>query len=239
MLGAAGWLLAAAATACSPARDAGPAPAATDDVARAAVAAAYDLTLGMSHTVEAASPGFTSKGTVDPEAERGVLSIQQVGSTGAAVTAEVRRIADDTWIRTDGLDGIDAEKWIHVASERTIDTVVGIDTDATSEELMRTLVAVRGTAPLFSGTIIFDMPSGALNARLGLAAPATTLAPFTATVDADGRLTSMTMEVDAGTGPIVVTTTFSGFEELVSVAAPPPADVVEGTDEMLAAFGIN
>jgi hypothetical protein len=235
-LGVAGCL-ALAGAACGPARqDAPAAPSGGSDAARAAVAEAYERSLSVSHTIEAVAAGFTSRTALDPATARGVLSVRRTFTDGTELTADVRRIGPDTWISATGVDGVDADTWIHVESERTAGTMVAIDTDEIGEGITGSLILVRGAAPLYSGTL---MVTGVRAARLGLAGTAATLTPFTATIDERGRLTSMTLEANAPVGLDATRTTISGFEAPVSVAAPPAADVVEGTDGMLAAFGIN
>ena len=233
-LGIAGLLVVVGA-ACSPAREAVPAPPGADDRARDALVAAYGRSLAVSHTVESRSAGRTSRAVLDPAAESGLSTLREVLADGTALTAETRRIADDTWIHATGFDGLDADTWIHVDSERTIGSVIAVDTSEMTEGLARSLLEVRGAAPLYSGTLMFP---GSRGAQFGHA-EAASLAPFTATVDDRGRMTSLTLDANSMIGLDAVMTTISGFEAPVSVAPPPAAEVVEGTDEMLATFGIN
>jgi hypothetical protein len=233
-LGIAGLLVAVGA-ACSPARVAAPAPPGADDRARDALVAAYGRSLAVSHTVDSRSAGRTSLAVLDPAADKGLLTLRQVLADGTALTAQTRRIADDTWIQVTGLDSLDADTWIHVDSERVTGSVLAVDTSDISEGLTRSLLEVRGAAPLYSGTLMFP---GTEAAPFGHAESAA-LTPFTATVDDEGRVTSLTVEANSMIGLDAVSTTISGFEAPVRVAAPPAAEVVEGTDEMLATFGIN
>jgi hypothetical protein len=233
-LGIAGLLVVAGA-ACSPAREAVPAPPGADDRARDALVAAYGRSLAVAHTVESQSAGRTSRAVLDPATESGLLTLREVLADGTALTAETRRIADDTWIQATGFGTVDADTWIHVDSERTVGSVLAVDTSEMTEGFTRSLLEVRGAVPLYSGTLLLP---GTRGAQFGHA-EAASLAPFTATVDDRGRVTSLTIEANSMIGLDAVRTTISGFEAPVSVAAPPAAEVVEGTDEMLATFGIN
>jgi hypothetical protein len=180
------------------------------------------------------------KGTAlnDPAANKYHVT-NEVSLMGTAIKTEMISIKDELWVRLVGMPGgVVPDKWMHVPADKVTEGG-SLDIGDNQAKLESAAVAVeRDGETGFKGTIDITKTGqapGEIVAQLGDKAKSV---PFTAKVDAQGRLTSIVVDMTAvvpGAGKL--TTTYSGFGEPVTVSAPPAAEVVEMSAELLA--GMN
>ncbi|MFF5229498.1 hypothetical protein [Dactylosporangium sp. NPDC000521] len=168
-----------------------------------------------------------------------------ITTQGQQLTAEVIVVGTDLYLKVGApIPGVDPKKWMYVDGSKTSLSKLGLgnpDDPANVKGLADAFVSVERTGTgAYKGT--FDatkrqMPAaaGALLQQMGDAAKSV---PFEATVNADGYVTSLTMQMPAaGQVPAsTVTTTFADFGKPVTISKPAAADVQPAPAALLAQF---
>lgn len=171
----------------------------------------------------------TVKGTAltDPVGKKAHVT-SDVNAMGISVKTEMISINSEVWVKMSGVPGL-PDKWMHVAADKI---KAGSSLDLSKDNSAKLASSVgdveRDGATGFKGTLDLSK-AGTVNEdmikQLGDKAKAV---PFTATVDAQGHLTTIVMDISAvAPGVGKVTTTYSGFGDPVTVTPPAAADVVE------------
>lgn len=183
---------------------------------------------------------LSGSGLTDPVAKKASFDMD-MSIAGTSMKISVIAVDREIWMKITGTPGM-PDKWMHVAAdkikpgsnldlmkdgdpagtERLVDGLVEVEWDGTG--------AVKGTVDVTkAGTVDEDTVK-----QLGDKAKAV---PFTATIDGEGRVSSMTVDMNAvmpGTGKLV--TTYSAFGEPVDITKPADGDVIEMPAEILAAM---
>jgi hypothetical protein len=190
-------------------------------------------------TARLESSGITSTSTVDPKANQASATMT-IGSARFAV----RTVGDDIYVQADGLPNVQPGKWLHIDGAKAAGTSFDLIPDgdaAGANKFVDTIADVRETSPgTYSGTLdLTKVPAGngVSVSTLGDQAKAV---PFTATVDDQGRLTSLTIDMASINAQLgTMKTTYSDFGAPVSVSAPAAADTVEADPQLLKSLGIG
>lgn len=172
----------------------------------------------------------------DPAGKKSHVT-NEVSVMGTAVKTEIISVNREVWVKMGGVPGL-PDKWMHVSADK-VKPGSSLDTNNNMTKMESAAVTVeRDGANGFKGTMDITKTgatSEEIIKQLGEKAKAV---PFTATVDAQGRLTSIVIDMSAvapGVGKL--STTYSGFGEPVTITPPAAADVVEMSPELLA--GMN
>lgn len=176
--------------------------------------------------------GTSAAGVFDPGGQRVELTMT-VGSGGQLV---IRQIGDDLFVRTDESMaralGATPGKWLHTDLSQVPETSPlnpkNNDPRNTARLLAASTEVTRSGDHAFTGTLdLTKSPTGNPAALKAMGDKAKAV-PFSATTDADGRLTSITIDMESvvpGAGQ--VKTEYSDFGVPVSLEAPPASQVAE------------
>ncbi|MEU8004547.1 hypothetical protein AB0B66_25595 [Catellatospora sp. NPDC049111] len=249
-IAAVGLIAAAALVAgCQPASKAEPgatpSAAAASTQAQASAADALTAATGKLKTTTAkitmtmgGAASMKATGSVDGPNKKVAMNMV-IGAMGQNLTMDTVQIGDEVWLKYAGVPGLPKD-WMHVdVTKLGPNSTVrkSLEDPSFSENLLRTAAQVSwdGTNKV-KGTI--DMTkSPTMNAAAAAAlGDKATAVPFTATLDDQGRLLTMTMAVgdavpQAGITDMVVT--YSAYGEPVTVEKP-AGKIVEAPVELLA-----
>lgn len=180
----------------------------------------------------------TMKGTAltDPAGKKAHVT-NDVTAAGTTIKTEMISINNEVWVKMSGVPGLPT-KWMHVAADKVKPgSSLDITKDSSAKLDSAVVTVERDGATGFKGTLDMAKTGTAsedLLKRLGDKAKAV---PFTATVDSQGRLTTIVLDMTAvtpGTGKL--STTYSGFGDPVTVTAPAAADTMEMPAQILEAM---
>jgi hypothetical protein len=195
-------------------------------------------------TARLESAGITSTSAVDPKADKANATMTITSTTGSAEFA-VRAVGEDVYIQADGLPNVQPGKWLHIDGTKAAGSSFDLIPDgdaAGAGKFLNTVAEAQETSPgSFSGTLdLTKMPTGSSGVSVNALGDKAKAVPFTATVDDQGRLNTLTIDmsaIDAKLGTLK--TTYSGFGEPVSVEAPAAADTVEPDPQLLKLLGLG
>jgi hypothetical protein len=182
---------------------------------------------------------MSATGVVDPKSQKAVMDMT-LGAGSGETTVQVRKVGTDMYMKFGGsLAKLAGEgKWLHidaakVAAGSSFDIMPSDDPGGAQAMIKAMTKAESDGNGGYRGTIdLTKTPKFNKDAIKGLGAKATAV-PFTATVDAEGRLSSMTVDMSgiaAGAG--AMTTTYSDFGTKVEVQAPPASQVTEAPEQI-------
>lgn len=184
--------------------------------------------------------GMTSTGQVDPAAKTASF-VTDMSIAGTQMKMTMIAIDADVWMKMSGAPGM-PDKWMHLAADKvkagsTLDLLKNGDASG-AEDLASTVVEVqRDGASGFQGTMDLTKSKSLGEDMLKELGDKGAAVPFTATVDAEGRLSSMTVDMEAAVpGSGKITSTYSGFGDPVEVTKPASSEVIEMPAEILAAM---
>ena len=219
------------------------APAAKD-----ALLASIDPLSKTSYKYTLTTGGLTGQGANDPANKKATLALTGQQKSNS-VTINVSAIGTDLWMKLDfGTNNnnlkISTDKWFHVDATRLgANPNLPVDPNgaANTANLLSGAVDVqRSDQQHFSGTIDLTKATGTTwlgqsgMSSMGTKAQAV---PFTATVDDQGRLSALKIDlstVDAALSP--VQTTYSDYGTTVTVTRPDPAQTTEAPDSVYQLF---
>ncbi|BCJ66587.1 hypothetical protein [Polymorphospora rubra] len=224
----------------APSGSATSAPAADPAAAEALTTAAQRLNDdSLRVTVEAT--GLNSRGQLDPQGDRGTMTMALDTGQGQAVQIEVVAVDKTVYLKVPGLPEV-GDKWVRVDVAR----IAGTDLDilpegdpAGADRMIKSMAEVRRDGPNnFAGTLdLSQAPAGSFGIQQALGANASAL-PFTATVDGSGRLTNLDVDltpVEPTLGTLKMT--YSDFGAPVEVTAPPADQTVDAPDSLMQFLG--
>lgn len=187
--------------------------------------------------------GITITGSFDAKAQRGDMSME----LGPAGGMSMRQVGNDLYVKVTGsmagaIDGASAKKWMHIdlsqVSETSSLNIKNNDPRVTAKLLTSAMQVKKTGERSFSGTVdLTKSPTYNAQASKGFAGKMKAV-PFTAEVDAEGRLEELTFDMeDVAPGAGEMITRYSDFGVPVSVQAPPAAQVVEMPPAFAKAMG--
>lgn len=195
-----------------------------------------------TYTYTAIGPGLNGHGAVDPVGKKFSLSLMSMDFVliGSHLYAKM------DWGAENSISGIPT-KWMHLDPAKLgkdapphLDPSA-IDPTQTSALFGGLVDAQRVDATHYNAT--FDLTNAgdsSLNAesptlkKLGDIAKA---APGTVTLDEQGRLTSLTIDLSSVDSDLSIKNTFSDYGSPVSLSPPPPADTVEAPTSVYEVLG--
>jgi hypothetical protein len=232
--------------------------AAADDKA-AAKQALSDAAAKLGATtfkINMSTGGYKGTGVADPAAKKSQLSF---GEGTASAAMELRMIRKDAWIKVPGLPASDG-KWMHldiskVRADSRLKALVSADDPGGTQGLVKAIAEADSLGGgRYKGTVDLSKSSSTkfLTDALGdqeLKADALVV-PFEATVDDQGRLTSIAVDqselikkVAGDAGPGIAAALgkaemkFSDFGVAVKVKAPAASQVIDPPDSVLTLLG--
>jgi hypothetical protein len=216
-------------------------PAATDTLAAAAAKTKgqsykYQLTYGAALTSDGAASGTGSATSAN-------ITVGDA-SSGLMIKAKILVLAKDVYLKLDtaalstaipGLAGL-GDKWLHLDAAQApllarIGVKPGTDTLSPDTMLKGVLTATQSSPTEIKGTLDLakSAPPGVSADQLASMPANTRNVPFTVTLDAQGRVSKIVINMPAvGSFPASdVTTTYSDFGATVDATAPAATDTVE------------
>ncbi|XVU24567.1 hypothetical protein ACQPZJ_46355 [Actinoplanes sp. CA-054009] len=177
-----------------------------------------------------AAGGVGGTGSIDAKAKASEMSTD----LGAAGTMVTRQIGKDLYVKTEGqvgtAIGATEGKWMHIdVSQVPESSPISVkNTDpANTAKLITSATGVTKTGDhAFKGTL--DMTKAGSSVMLKSLGDKAAAVPFTATTDAEGRLTELSVELEsimAGAGKMVAT--YSDWGAPIDIAQPAAGEVVE------------
>ena len=215
------------------------APAAPADATAELAAAAGKLAEDTAKVTVEMAGTMSMTGVVDPKAQKAVMEMT-LGAGSGETKVQIRKVGTDMYMKFGGsLAKLAGEgKWLHVdaatlAAGSSFD-IMPSDDPAGAQAMIKAMSNAESDGKGgFKGTLdLTKTPKFNKDAIKGLGNKATAV-PFTATVDAQGRLSSMTVDMSgiaAGAG--AMKTTYSDFGTAVDVKAPPASQVTEAPKEI-------
>ncbi|WBB66659.1 hypothetical protein [Micromonospora sp. WMMD812] len=214
--------------------NAAPATSAPADPRAALNAAALKLN-EQSVRMKIESSVLKGDGVLDPKTMTAEMTMTAGGGTFG-----VRTVGDDSYLKISGVPGA-SKNWLHVntaaLSENSQLSVITKDDPVGANKLVKSVVDVQKTGEgTYAGTMDYTrtVPNDKDIQALGDKAKAV---PFTAKVDAEGRLTEMTVDTSVlheSLGKMV--TTYSDFGTAVKVAKPAAGETEEAPEELIKAL---
>jgi hypothetical protein len=220
-------------------------PAKPADPAAELAAAATRLADESLKVTMTMATGLNAEGVVNAEGTRMDMTMTMNGSGSGDSTIAMRKIDDDLYMKFAGSLGSvggEGDKWLHVDSSKLPEGSAFSMQGSNPKDASKMIAATAGVEKTgdrsFKGVLDMTRAPGA-NARSleSLGAKATAV-PFTAQVDAQGRMTELVIDVETlAPGAGTMTTRYSDFGTPVSVEAPPASQVTEMPKEMLGVVG--
>ena len=161
----------------------------------------------------------------------------------AARTMRMVSSGDDLYLKFDGEQAADLpDKWLHLDMAKLDDDSdlrTMADDPGNVKALIKGIVTIDRTGPgNYAGILDFTTSVGEDSDLAKTFGDKATAVPFTATVDTDGRLTELFIDLtvlDVSLGQMRAT--YFDFGNPVTVRKPPASEVEEAPAEMLEAFG--
>ena len=161
---------------------------------------------------------------------------------GPSSSVDLRSIGQDAWLQATGVPGVEAGKWLHIDGARlagtSFDALPDGDAAGAGKFVERMADVTSSGDGSYRGTIDLTKVAGSGGVSVDVLGGKGNAVPFTATVDDQGRLAKLTIDlssIDPQLG--TMTTTYSDFGAPVTVAQPPAAEVVEAPESLLQALG--
>jgi hypothetical protein len=225
---------------------ASPTPSATPAVdAKEALSKAATELGRTSYRVNLTVGPASGTGALDPAAQQGQTSMSVfAGSTTLKVDTVL--VGADMWVKLGGVPGV-PDKWLHLDTSRLPESSgLGIRPGqldpAGADKLIDAIATVEPVGPdQYRGTIDLTRASDSPavdKATLDALGDRAKAVPFEATLDAQGRLTNLKLDLGQIEGvPAKVDVRYSDFGTAVSVTRPPAADVVEAPEAVYQLLG--
>lgn len=186
--------------------------------------------------------GLNAEGVANADGSQADMSMVMGGSTGQGITVAMRKIDDDVWVKYEGelgsMLGAKADKWMHIDSSKlpadSPFAMSGSNPKDASKMIAATTDVTKDGDRSYQGVLDMTKAPGTDAKSLAALGDKASAVPFTAAVDAEGRLVELVIDVESlAPGGGKMTTTYYDFGTDVSVKAPPAKDVVEMPKEML------
>ncbi|MEV6816632.1 hypothetical protein [Micromonospora sp. NPDC051296] len=233
-LGLTGCVPTATRDAASPSASASSAPADP----RAELTAALEQLNKQSAQVELVSPIMNASGALDPLSKTSDMTLDM----GAMGKMQMVSSGDDVYLKMSGKLAGPSDKWLHLdiaklGDDSQLKTMADGDPGNVTG-MIKSIVAVERTGPgSFAGTLDYTKSVGEDSDLVQTFGDKAAAVPFTATVDADGRLTELIIDMtalDPSLGEMRVT--YFNFGSPVTVRTPPASEVETAPAELLDAF---
>ncbi|TCB87866.1 hypothetical protein E0H26_28645 [Micromonospora zingiberis] len=231
-------------TGCAPGSNQHEAPLATPVTStaadpRAELTAALEEINKQSCRFELVSAVVNAAGTLHPLNLLADMALDM----GDGQTMRLLTIGDDLYLKLGGEQAGDlSDKWLYVNTSKLdddSDLKIMADDPGNVRALIKSIVAVDRTSPgNYAGTVDYTKTAGVDSDLVRMFGDKAASVPFTATVDTEGRLTGLVIDMttlDARIGEIKAT--YSDFGTPVTVRKPPANEVKDAPPELVKAFG--
>ncbi|HEX8629583.1 MAG TPA: hypothetical protein VF755_15565, partial [Catenuloplanes sp.] len=219
---------------------------ATDEAAAALAASTTDLGSTPFKFTMTSGSTVSLTGAMDPPNRAGTSTLQITGG-GSSLKVESLLIGSDLYAKLGGTNA-NANKWFHIDANRlpegaNIGIRPGQIDPAGTERFIKATSDVRQVeARGFAGTLDLNRAVGAAGisrAALDSYGPAAKSVPFRATVDEQGRLSTMTIDLPPLAGQPAQPLEIRYFDFGTAVAAQKPAagEVVEASQDIYTLLG--
>jgi hypothetical protein len=233
-------------TAATPSSSGAPAPhtsvtGSADPAAAAKLSVAAEQLGDTSFTLTATSgPGFKLTASIDPPGGKGTAQLTASGPN-AEINIKTLLIGQDLYAQVPGITK--AGTWTHVDGSRlpagvNIGLKPGQIDPVSTADLLKNTTDVKATSDTsYSGSL--DLSKAAGLAGLGQVTVAASEAPvqnvpFTATLDPQGRLSTLTVELPQSE-PLQVT--YANYGQPITVTAPAASEITEAPDSFYSSLG--
>ncbi|MDI1462422.1 hypothetical protein QEZ54_15735 [Catellatospora sp. KI3] len=184
---------------------------------------------------------MTGKGASDVANHRASASME-INAAGQKLTTETIQIGDELWLRYVGLSTL-PKQWMHVKISQLKATSLirkSLEDPSSMSELLRSAFAVKKSGERgFEGTVDMTKSPTATPQMVAALGDEAKAVPFRVTLDDQGRISVMTIDlsrIGKTAGVTTMKAEFFGYGEPVQVQAPAPADVVEMPANLIAAL---
>ncbi|MDR7281009.1 hypothetical protein [Catenuloplanes atrovinosus] len=185
-------------------------------------------------------------GQIDPAKETGDTTTRLTGANGGDITIQTRLIGTDAWAKVTGLGEALPAGWMHLDTQKASGTdnftiSPGQTDPAKAAKFIAASADVQQTGPNgFSGTVDLTKVAGVTGlGSVTLGNGTSQKVPFTATTDAQGRLSNLTVDLQKvspeAAGPLKID--YTDYGTPVTVQPPAPAEVTEAPEELYNPFG--
>ncbi len=179
---------------------------------------------------------MTATSQNDPVGKK-ATSTTEVNASGMKISTSILAVNREVWVKMTGVPGA-PDKWMHVAADKVAPgSSLDIGKDQSARLQSAAVSVERDGANGFKGTIDITKLgtiSEDLVKQLGDKAKAM---PFTATLDSQGRLATVEMDMSTAVpGMGKMTTKYSGYGDPVTVTPPAAGEVVEMPEQFLTAL---
>jgi hypothetical protein len=218
------------------------ATSATADARDELVAAANKLATDTVKVTMGMSGGLSVAGVMNPQGGRAEMTMD-INAGAKKVTIDMVVANPDLYLKINGIPSMPA-KWLHIDSSKiktggSLDVMPQND-PVGAQRMVNGLVDVQRVAEhSYKGTFDMTKSPTANQAALGKLGDKVKTVPFTATTDAQGRLTEMNVDLSAvqpGLQPL--RTTYSDFGAPVNVDKPPADQTMEAPQQVLDLFNV-
>jgi hypothetical protein len=227
-----------------------PSPSPADPMAELAAAIAKTRASTLTFTIDNGTAGLATMhgtGATDPANRRQTLTMT-VTAGGKTMHEQAITIGTDVYLKMDQpIPGVSRKKWMHVNAAKVAglsSTEIGDLNDPSGlESYAKAAATVRRTGPgQFEGTFDFTKlaPASVSESITSMFGDAMKAVPFTATVDDQGRLTSMVIKMPSmgeGVPPTTVTVHFNDFGVPLKIQAPAKSQVQEAPKSLFSPPG--
>jgi hypothetical protein len=179
-----------------------------------------------------ASGGATITGSLDPAAKSASVAMSLVAA-GQAVDVHLTLLGGATYARLSHVPLV-VDEWVQIDPAQLpepLRTALSNGADFSGASVLAAAIvdAVQTGAATYAGHVDLSHATTSIALRLAIAGLSTThlIAPFTAALDAAGRLIHMTISILDGTATTTVDVTFQNFGAPVHIAAPSATEITQ------------
>ncbi|MFD0822971.1 hypothetical protein ACFQ0D_32665, partial [Micromonospora zhanjiangensis] len=184
--------------------------------------------------------GLNGSGAMDPAAKKAQMAMN-VSAGAQSIKMDIVMLDKDLYLKITGMPNM-SNKWMHVDASKvkagsSLDVMPGGDPAGASKMINSVVDVQRDGEHRFKGTLDLTKAQSANAAALSALGDKAKAVPFTATVDGQGRLTDLTVQMSTlqpGVGDLK--TSYSDFGAPVSVNKPPAGQTTEAPSELLNLF---
>lgn len=222
-----------------------PAPSPTPAPPKDALLASVKPLTTTTYKYTISSGGLSGQGACDPVSKKITLSMGGTQS-GLTVKMDFVLIGSDMWAKLDfgGKNSVLSipTKWMHLDQTKMGKAATlgfdpsAVDPTETSGIFTGLVDAQRVDATHYTATFDLTKASGVDADTLKKLGDKAKSVPGTVTVDEQGRITSLNVDLSSVDPNLSIKNTFSDYGSPVSVSAPPAADTVEAPDAVYKIF---
>lgn len=187
-------------------------------------------------------------GQIDPVKESGDTTMRLTGANGGDITLQTLLIGKDAWAKVTGLGEALPAGWMHLDAQKASGTgnfsiAPGQTDPAKASQFIAASAEVQQSGTnAFTGTVDLAKVAGVTGlGGVTIGDGAAQKVPFTATTDAQGRLTNLTVDIQKvspeAAGPLKID--YTDYGTPVTVTPPNPSEVTEAPSELYNPFGTN